>query len=633
MKKKLLRNITTLLALVLCILFGAILMMYASPMEDAYLDLSLMGEDAIEIDPEDFNNKGWTVYTQEENTKTELTPDGYGGYSGLELGQTFYFSRVMSEELDDPTLQLGAIDRTFSVWLDDDLIYTDLPELDNRIGYLTLPMNDWERFDPIIISLPVDYQGKMLTIAQSFPEYSETNHVKAFPTSVNLYCGYAYESGLISESFVTAIVSLSVFLLGIILLLAFVRNNDWSMLCLSMVAFIWMSTQLIDTTFFWRYFGNSENSVTSILPLISSLALLIFLTLQAKKHRKIVLGIVGTYAFSVIAYGVCIMTRPVITADDFLGSFIIIETLPLWLAFISTITILVMGTIYWRKEIWFYRIFTPLTLSGIVIEWFIAVFFVEKGIVWSQIMLTLRSGQITYIYYHTLPAVIAASLITAIIEFVKNEMNRRMEQRLIKEHREMEQITYDSMYKQHEEVMKIRHDMIGHLETLRGLTEKGEASAYIDELIGQNKRIRPIVHTGNNVLDIILNSKLSTAIDEGIQVEVLRSSAPEKLPLTDVDLSALMINILNNALTAASNARAERPFIKVDIHVKGSWLSFTFENSADIKQIEKENKKETVPKHGLGLKIVRNIAEKYNGLFDTEYRKDYYKVSVIIPLD
>lgn len=633
MKKKVLRNITTLLALVLCILFGAILMMYASPMEDAYLDLSLMGEDAIEIDPEDFNNKGWTVYTQEENTKTELTPDGYGGYSGLELGQTFYFSRVMSEELDDPTLQLGAIDRTFSVWLDDDLIYTDLPELDNRIGYLTLPMNDWERFDPIIISLPVDYQGKMLTIAQSFPEYSETNYVKAFPTSVNLYCGYAYESGLISESFVTAIVSLSVFLLGIILLLAFVRNNDWSMLCLSMVAFIWMSTQLIDTTFFWRYFGNSENSVTSILPLISSLALLIFLTLQAKKHRKIVLGIVGTYAFSVIAYGVCIMTRPVITADDFLGSFIIIETLPLWLAFISTITILVMGTIYWRKESWFYRIFTPLTLSGIVIEWFIAVFFVEKGIVWSQIMLTLRSGQITYIYYHTLPAVIAASLITAIIEFVKNEMNRRMEQRLIKEHREMEQITYDSMYKQHEEVMKIRHDMIGHLETLRGLTEKGEASAYIDELIGQNKRIRPIVHTGNNVLDIILNSKLSTAIDEGIQVEVLRSSAPEKLPLTDVDLSALMINILNNALTAASNARAERPFIKVDIHVKGSWLSFTFENSADIKQIEKENKKETVPKHGLGLKIVRNIAEKYNGLFDTEYRKDYYKVSVIIPLD
>lgn len=620
------------MALSLCILFGAILMIYARPMEDVALDLSVMAEDALEIDPADYDDKGWTVYTQEGNTKNELIPDGVGGYTGLELGQTFYFSRVLNEELDTPTLQLGAIDRTFSVWLNDNLIYTDCPDLDNRIGYLTLPMNDWERLDPIIISLPANYQGKTLTIAQSSPEYAETNYVKAFPTSVNLYCGYAYESGLISESFVTALVSLSAFLLGIILLIAFVRNSDWGMLCLSIVTFAWMSTQLIDTTFFWKYFETSENSIDSILPLVSTLALLVFLTMRAGKYRQIVWGTVGAYALSVIAYEILMTTLPVITVDDFLASFAT-GILPFWLAFISMVTILAMGAICWRKENWFYRTFTPMAFAGIAIYWLISIFFIEKGIVVSQIMLTLKSGQITYIYYHTLPGVIAAAIITAIIGFVKNEIQRHMEQRLIKEHREMEQTAYDSMYKQHEEVMKIRHDMIGHLETLRGMTEKEETNAYIDELIGQNKRIRPIVHTGNEIFDIVLNSKLSTAMDEGIHVEVLRSLAPEKLAISDADLSSLIINILNNAITAASSAGVNQPFIKVDIHMKGSWLSFTCENSADMKQIEKEQKKETLPKHGLGLKIIQNIAEQYHGLYDAEYGKDFYKVSVILPLD
>lgn len=85
-------------------------MMYASPMEDVSLNLSLAVGDSLDYNPADFDNKGWTVYTQEGNTKTELIPDGFGGYSGLEPGQTFYFSRIMNENLEAPTLQIGVAD-------------------------------------------------------------------------------------------------------------------------------------------------------------------------------------------------------------------------------------------------------------------------------------------------------------------------------------------------------------------------------------------------------------------------------------------------------------------------------------------------------------------------------------------
>ena len=144
MKERVNQYSPLLLALVCLVLFGWVLSMYVQPMEDISIDLSLIPqEDRLLADPEDFDSKGWTVYTAEGENRTELVPDGFGAYSGLELGQTFYFSRVMEEEaLDSPTLQLGTVERTFSVWLDDVLIYTDHPELDNRIGYLTLPMNE-----------------------------------------------------------------------------------------------------------------------------------------------------------------------------------------------------------------------------------------------------------------------------------------------------------------------------------------------------------------------------------------------------------------------------------------------------------------------------------------------------------
>lgn len=38
--------------------------------------------------------------------------------------------------------------------------------------------------------------------------------------------------------------------------------------------------------------------------------------------------------------------------------------------------------------------------------------------------------------------------------------------------------------------------------------------------MGQNKKIRPVVQSGNEILDVFLNSKLSAA-DMGIMVEIV----------------------------------------------------------------------------------------------------------------
>ena len=90
----------------------------------------------------------------------------------------------------------------------------------------------------------------------------------------------------------------------------------------------------------------------------------------------------------------------------------------------------------------------------------------------------------------------------------------------------------------------------------------------LDELIGENEKIRPVVQSGNEMLDVILNSKLSAAADAGIVVELARMQAPNKLPLTDAELCSLMMNLLDNALEAASAPGVKRRYIKLDMHIQ-----------------------------------------------------------------
>lgn len=629
MLKKIIRYAPLTIALILAVLCAYVFMIYVNPMEDVSLDLSLAPqEDCLVLDPETFDNKGWSVYTQEGEVRTELIPNGFGGYSGLELGQTFYLSRVLDEELDNPTLQLDPVEWCFSVWLDDDLIYTDCPDLDNRIGYLQLPINEWYRDTPIIISLPADYHGKTLTIAQSFPEWAETSQVLAWPTSVRLYCGYAYESSLISETFQTSLLAMLALLLTLTLLVAFVLLRDFSLLCLAMVAFHWMAQQLMGTSFYYEYVSAESNTLDTLPRLLSILALLGFLTLRGGTKRKWLWVPVGGYALSVAIHFVIYVVFPYFPSCYSVTS-VLADCIPYWLASIGFAALLTMGASLWRKENWFYRVFTPLAFAGIIMSWAVEIIR-WKGIVWQQIVSNLSSGQILYLFTTTMPGIIAAALITAVAESIKTALDRRGEKQLIEQRNELTMASYENLRRQHEEVMMMRHDMLRHFHTLHDMRDDEKRTAYLAELIGQNQKIRPVVESGNEMMDIILNGKLSAAIDAGIRVEIPHVAAPASLPLSDPDLCGLLMNIIDNAITATSGTAD--PYILLKIHERDGFLGIVCENSFDPQEPKKEAKKETMPKHGLGLKIANGIISKYSGVITQNIDRDHFIIKIVIPL-
>ena len=65
---------------------------------------------------------------------------------------------------------------------------------------MELTESGWSRCAPVLVTLPADYRGKDLTIAQSGGAAeidAGVGQFMVFPCAVRLGCGYSYESGLI----------------------------------------------------------------------------------------------------------------------------------------------------------------------------------------------------------------------------------------------------------------------------------------------------------------------------------------------------------------------------------------------------------------------------------------------------
>ena len=605
-----------MLTLTLCLTFGGLLLNCMKPMEDRAYDLSLIW--AGEAMPEGwvYAQKGWTVFTQEGDAVTELAPNGFGGFDCLdELGQTFYFSRVLLEKVDSPTLRLDTGNSAVTVFLDGAVLYTDCPELDNRIGYLRLPMLEWYREEPVLVTLPQNYQGKALTIAQSTdPSGSELAEPSAtvWPCAVTLYCGYAYESALVAESFQTAVPAALAFAAGTLLLAlflwqAFQGRLALDALCGGLTAFFWLAGRLSLTFLPNAQLGPLPVDMAMLARNLSLTMLLVFLASRLTGWRRKVVGLLaGVQGVAVAAHVVMQLTEQLTFSQA-------VALNAIGLA--GFVAALACGILEWKRN-WFYRCFCLLTAAG--------------AIAWAALGYWRFDGRSLGTLLYPLAGIMtAAALVTALAEAVRREIARRTEARLLAQRFELAQSSYEALRWQNEQVMMLRHDMVKHFRLLRQTVTDEKSAAYLDELIGENEKIRPVVQSGNEMLDVILNGKLSAAADAGIAVELAQTQAPDKLPLTDAELCSLVMNLLDNAVEGASAPGVEQPYIKLDFSVKEHFFAISCENSTTMEHIQKE----AAPGRGLGLKIIRQIVARYDALLETEYGTDYYCVKMAIPLD
>ncbi len=180
----------------------------------------------------------------------------------------------------------------------------------------------------------------------------------------------------------------------------------------------------------------------------------------------------------------------------------------------------------------------------------------------------------------------------------------------------------------------LRHDMKNHILALQVLVQRKEveeADKYLDSMKNFMDNPGEYVKTGNDTVDSLLNYKILKA-NEVLKVVETKISIPEQLRLRSFDLNVLLGNLLDNAIDASMQTEDKK--LKITIKLDKGILFLNICNSchriaggrSDFLETTKDDK----VNHGIGLKNVRRIVEKYHGEITFLYGNDSMETDVMM---
>ena len=218
-----------------------------------------------------------------------------------------------------------------------------------------------------------------------------------------------------------------------------------------------------------------------------------------------------------------------------------------------------------------------------------------------------------------------------------NRYKIQMENTLLRQKDEYQSKAIIETKKQYEALQKSRHDFNNFVCIIRGLNQedkRDEIEKYIDNYQKSTVKSVRIIITGNSFIDAIVNTKISEAIELGIDVTTyISADIPEQI---EIDMCNLIGNMFDNAIRATSNSKDKtiRFTIKGDDEAKS--LNVCLKNSVDAPVLSANpnltTDKQYKKSHGLGTKIIKDIAAKYNGFAEFYDEDGSFCCNVIINL-
>ncbi len=183
-----------------------------------------------------------------------------------------------------------------------------------------------------------------------------------------------------------------------------------------------------------------------------------------------------------------------------------------------------------------------------------------------------------------------------------------------------------------------KHDYHNHIQLMKAYLELGkykDMDKYLNDLDKDLTNIDTVLKTGNLMVDAILNSKLSLAMRQDIDINV-KATVPEELQVADIDLCVIIGNLMDNAMEAAIKLPNPKDrFIRVYIREMKGQLYISITNSMEGKATKSglEYISTKLGKnHGFGLKRVDSIVNKYGGFINRQSEEGVFATEITLPI-
>lgn len=256
----------------------------------------------------------------------------------------------------------------------------------------------------------------------------------------------------------------------------------------------------------------------------------------------------------------------------------------------------------------------------------------------SEIMTTVYSELVNSIIYRmaymSLPFAQFSSIVVLIVMVLLSKHEEEREQFMFSELREN---YYDGIVNEQKAVRTLKHDLKHHLNTVQNLLEQekyDEVTDFVGKLntsstFGESRQI-----SNNEIVNVIMDSKMKSIYEKGIRLDY-KISAPEKILISDVDLSSMLGNALDNAIEAAEKTSSK--YIDMKLRVDMGLFMLQIKNpieweltpSGETFLTTKRNAKE----HGYGLTSIRDVVNLYNGTMDMVVEDGEFELIVSIPIE
>lgn len=195
---------------------------------------------------------------------------------------------------------------------------------------------------------------------------------------------------------------------------------------------------------------------------------------------------------------------------------------------------------------------------------------------------------------------------------------------------QLNQLTLDNM----ERLSSLRHDFKNHLLVLKGRMEKEEyqeALNYINKIQTLTEAASGVVVSNHTAVSALITTKKEECKNKNIAINYELNFLT--ISLTDLDLSIILGNLLDNALEAAEKCKDNR-WIDISITEKKEYLIIecinTFAKKPLLQGKQFLTQKRNHEEHGIGLKNVKESVKKYDGTMDIEYSKGIFSVKILL---
>lgn len=229
-------------------------------------------------------------------------------------------------------------------------------------------------------------------------------------------------------------------------------------------------------------------------------------------------------------------------------------------------------------------------------------------------------------------------IVLAVVEKLSRLQNDHYELDFYKQKVDMEKRYYDHLDEIEQKQVSVRHDIKHYISVMKVFIEENrmeDLKKLILSFEDGMTKITPSVYTNNRMVNAILSEKKSLAEKNGIKIQFTVEPGVDLSFIKDLDAISLFGNLIDNAIRAESET--SDPGKEIIFNLFEGEGQFNILNiSNHFAKVEMKGGRYLTTKndggiHGIGLKNVHHIVEKYHGVFNADSSGGTFEVTVCLP--